>query len=213
MGTAILTNLNGMTNPPSDLNEITTGWKFFMATMNSISESLYMNDTPSKHKLTGTISLAAGTILTLSESGINNYQGYDSGSVQVATWPTKISALAIMHANTEYNRNQNTHPWKTWPSNPTTANILDETGYPLHVYFNIAHTPVRILHLSAHITRHDSDNDLEYGGQLNSFIELTSTGAILKVGVRANTSTYSSGSGTISISSPTIQLYGWYLPA
>ena len=54
-------------------------------------------------------------------------------------FPTKISAFAIMRkkgfSESTVTTGSLDNLYKPWPSNPTIDNILDETTYPLNVYF------------------------------------------------------------------------------
>ena len=117
MGTAILTNLNGMTNPPNGLNEITTGWRFCC------------------------ISLSGASMAHVIPKDTQYHTNFNQ-ELQRATifdFPTKISAFAIMRkkgfSESTVTTGSLDNLYKPWPSNPTIDNILDETTYPLNVYF------------------------------------------------------------------------------
>ena len=122
MGTAILTSLNAMTNPPSDLNEITTGWKFFKKTVNVPSQTKEFAYPRSN--------------ITWTYSTFNA----DFDPITITDFlPKNISGAAVMIKNnitSSTSTPATVFPIKAWPSNPTTDNILNTTNAPLTIIFD-----------------------------------------------------------------------------
>ena len=235
MGTAILTNLNGMTNPPSDLNEITTGWKFFKKTI-------------TLPEISKTFTYPAG----------NNWRPYHISGlfdpVVISDYLPNSSGVAVMILNSATDSTvSGTFPIKKWPSNPTTDNILNQTGSPLTIIFDsftTAKTPADPPSASTnglfHIASYQTDTST-YSPKYSLYGKLSSTSVLTLQNITISYNfictkfiieTYDSDDNTwassyypdqnsgvtmqngpantpytVTLPSKTITIYGWYLPA
>lgn len=206
MGNAILTSLNSMTNPPSDLNEIDSGWRFFKCSIPSVSK---------------TYSIAKGDVFsdTHKNEQILNFK-----------FPFSASGIAIMLSTAGKSLEFDTSAQanlssaiKPWPSNPTTDNILNQTTYPLIVIYdgNVTRSFAQKSFLVYEYERNEDYYDYVYLEILPSNITISRSGVSMYLTTEFSGTSYhgrpitpstAAGGGNQSVRISGLSCYGWYLP-